>query len=229
MAKAKHTEQRQFAENPAEMLKIQHEIAKSKTRAEICGKHNTKSIGGRSQFSVDKIDLAQICQPRNIAQSFLNYHGSNALQKDNDAIYDIGHNRGCMGTQCVKGQQHVNNLKRNNAVNVAEMIYKLVDQQSAPEIDIDVFGGKPIQVHYFVAVFHESVKKKIEDLHGKLTHLIKYTTREIKETVKYCIKLPPKEGYETVKQMMHKLYGDPHRVTAASRDQAVATEQTTRY
>ena len=26
-----------------------------------------------------------------------------------------------------------------------------------------------------------------------------------------------KEGYETAKQMMHKLYGDPHRVIAAYR------------
>ena len=42
--------------------------------------------------------------------------------------------------QCVKGQQHANNLRRNNDVNVAEMMCKLVNQQSAPEIDIDVFG-----------------------------------------------------------------------------------------
>ena len=33
--------------------------------------------------------------------------------------------------------------------------------------------------------------------------------------VKNCIHLPPKEGYEIEKQMMHKLYGDPHRVIAA--------------
>ena len=30
--------------------------------------------------------------------------------------------------------------------------------------------------------------------------------------VKNCIQLPPKEGHETAIQMMHKLYGDPHRV-----------------
>ena len=32
--------------------------------------------------------------------------------------------------------------------------------------------------------------------------------------VKNYIQLPPKEGYETAKQMMHKLYGDPQRVIA---------------
>ena len=214
MAEAKYIEKRQLAKNQAEMLKIQQEIAKSKARAEFYGKHDIKSIDGRSQLSDDKIDLAQRCQPRNIAQSSLNCHKSNALQKDNNAIYDIGHDRGHMRTQCVKGQQHANSLRRND-VNVAEMMCKLVNQQSAPEIDIDVFGGNPLEFHYFMAVCDEAVEKKIEDPHGKLTCLIKYTTGKAKEMVKNCIQLPPKEGYETEKEMMHKLYGDPHRVIAA--------------
>ena len=161
MAEAEYIEQRQLAENQAEMLKIQQEIAKSKTRAEVYGKHDAKSIDGRSQLSDDKIDLAERYQSRNIAQPSLHHHRSNALQKDNDAIYDIGHDRGHMRTQCVKGQQHANNLRRNNDVNVAEMICKLLNQQSAPKIDIDVFGGNPLEFHYFMAVFEEAVEKKI--------------------------------------------------------------------
>ena len=35
--------------------------------------------------------------------------------------------------------------------------------------------------------------------------------------VKNCIQFSPKEGYQTAKQMMHKLYRDPHRVIAAYR------------
>ena len=49
----------------------------------------------------------------------------------------------------------------------------------------------------------------------KFTRLIKYTTGEVKEMVKNCIQLPPKEGYETAEQMMHQLYGDLQRITAA--------------
>ena len=86
------------------------------------------------------------------------------------------------------------------------MMCKLVNQQSAPEIDIDIFS---------MAVFDETVKKKVEEPRGKLTRLIKYTTGEVKEMVKNCIELPPKEGYETAKQLIGKLYGDPHRVIAA--------------
>ena len=133
MAEAEYTEQRQFAENQAELSKIKLEIAKSKARAEVYGKHDKKSIDGRSQLSDDKIDLAQKCQPRNIEESSLHHHRSNAFQKDNNAIYDIGHVRGHMRTQCVKGQQNANNLRRNN-VNVAEMMCKLVNQESAPAL-----------------------------------------------------------------------------------------------
>ena len=58
MAEAEYIEQRQYAENQAEMLKIQQEIAKSKSRTEIYGQHDTKSVDDRSQLSYD---LAQRC------------------------------------------------------------------------------------------------------------------------------------------------------------------------
>ena len=114
MAEAEYIEQRQYAENQPEMLKIQQGLAKSKARAEVYDQLDTKFVDDRSQLSDDKIDAAQKCQPRNIAQSSLNYPRSNALQKDNDAIHDIVHDRGLMRTQRVKGQQHGNNLRRNN-------------------------------------------------------------------------------------------------------------------
>ena len=178
MAEAEYIEQRQYVENQIEMLKIKQQIAKSKARAEVYGRHDTKSVDDRSQLSDNKIDLAQRCQPRNKAQSALNYRRSNALQKDNDAIYDIVHDRGLMRTQCVKGQQHANSLRRNNDANVAEMMCKLLNQQSTPEIDKDVFGGNPLEFHYFMAVFDETVEKKIEVPRGKFIRLIKYITRK---------------------------------------------------
>ena len=58
-----------------------------------------------------------------------------------------------MRTQCVKVQLHTNNLRRNNDVNVPEMICKLVNLQSAPEIDIDGFGGNLLEFHYFMVLW----------------------------------------------------------------------------
>ena len=62
IAEAVYTEQRQPAENQAEMLIIQQEIAKNKASVEVCGKHNAKSIDGRNRLSNDKKDLTQRCQ-----------------------------------------------------------------------------------------------------------------------------------------------------------------------
>ena len=176
MTEAQYTEQRHLAENQAERLKIQQEIAKGKARAEV--------------YCI-------------------------TFQKDSDTIHDIGNDRGCMRIQCVKGQQHTNNLRRYNDINVAEMMCKLVNQQSAPEMYIDLFGGNSMESHYFMAVFGEAVEKKIEDQRGKLTGVIKYTTGKVKEMVKICLQLPPKERCETAKQVMPQLYGDPQRVIAA--------------
>ena len=68
-----------------------------------------------------------------------------------------------------------------------------------------------------MAVFDEAVEKKIEVPRGKLARLIKYTTGEVKEMVKKIACNFLQKGHETAKQMMHKLYGDPHRVIAAIR------------
>ena len=64
------------------------------------------------------------------------------------------------------------------------MMRKLVNQQSATEMDIDVFVGNSLEFHYFVGVFNKAVEKKIEDQHRKLTRFIKYTTGEVKGMVK---------------------------------------------
>ena len=53
-----------------------------------------------------------------------------------------------MRIQCAKCQQYTNNLRRNKDVNIAEMMCKFVNQQSAPNIDIGVFGGNPFEFHY---------------------------------------------------------------------------------
>ena len=53
--------------------------------------------------------------------------------------------------------------------NVADMLCKMMKQQSAPEIDLDVFDGNLLNFHYFMAVFRETIKKKIEDPLGRLT------------------------------------------------------------
>ena len=43
-------------------------------------------------------------------------------------------------------------------------LYKLIQQQDAPEADIDTFSGVPLEYLYYKDVFNEVAEKKIEDL-----------------------------------------------------------------
>ena len=43
------------------------------------------------------------------------------------------------------------------------MMSKLLRQQAAPDVDINIFNGDPVDYHYFIAVFEEVVEKKIDD------------------------------------------------------------------
>ena len=68
MAIAEYVKQLQFAENQAQMLKIQLGIVKSESRAKVYGQHN-RYIDIISQIVDDKVDAAQSNHPGGLAQS----------------------------------------------------------------------------------------------------------------------------------------------------------------
>ena len=55
------------------------------------------------------------------------------------------------------------------------MMSKLLRQQPAPDVDIDIFSGDPFHYHYFIAAFEEVVEKKIDNPRSRLARLIRYT------------------------------------------------------
>ena len=65
--------------------------------------------------------------------------------------------------------------------------------------------------HYFMAIFHKLVKRKVDDEQGRLPRLIKFIKGEAKEMVEL--------GFKTAKRLQHERYGDPRRITAAYRNQ----------
>ena len=70
------------------------------------------------------------------------------------------------------------------------MMCKLLSQQSAPNVDIDMFDGNPLEFNYFMSLFEEMVESKVVDPRGRLKRLISYTKGEAKELVKHCIQQP---------------------------------------
>ena len=71
--------------------------------------------------------------------------------------------------------------------NAAEILSKLIREQSTPQVDMEPFEGNPLDFTNFMSMFQESVEEKIDDPRGRLTRLIKYTRREPRELVKHFI------------------------------------------
>ena len=67
------------------------------------------------------------------------------------------------------------------------MLSKFVREQSAPQFDMESFDGNPLDFIYFKLIFQESFEKKIDNLRGMLTRLIKSNQGELRELVKHFI------------------------------------------
>ena len=108
---------------------------------------------------------------------------------------------------------------REAGQSVTELMSKLLNQQDAPELDTDIFDGDPMEFHYFITMFYEVVKRKIDDAQGRLTRLIKFAKGEANEMVKTYIQLPSQVAFKTAKRLMHEIYGDPHKMTTTYQNQ----------
>ena len=65
---------------------------------------------------------------------------------------------------------------QKSLIEVSDVLCQLLKQQSAPDVDIDVFDGNPLNFKYFMSLFRQVVESKMKDPRGRLARLIKYTT-----------------------------------------------------
>ena len=68
-----------------------------------------------------------------------------------------------------------------------ECMMKLVDFHTAPDVDIDVYTGDPLEYEYFRATFKEVVERRIHDESGRLIRLLKFTSGDAKELIKHFV------------------------------------------
>ena len=104
---------------------------------------------------------------------------------------------------------------------VAIMI-KLLRQQAAPDVDINIFTSDPVDCHYFIAGFDKMVKKKIDDpdkIH-KIYPATRISNHYIRQPVcfgditsNHYIQQPV--GYKNERSLLEEMYGDPHQIVAA--------------
>ena len=79
------------------------------------------------------------------------------------------------------------------------MMYELLRQQAAHELETDLFDGNPMVFHCFMAVFKEVVENNVTSPRRQLTCLNNFTKGEAKEIARNCIQLPSEVGLKTAK------------------------------
>ena len=88
-------------------------------------------------------------------------------------------------SSCNRGYEDLERNTKNAPTNsdISKVLCDLVKQQSAPDIDLDVFDGNHLQYHYFITMFYEMVEKRIDDPSGRITCILKYTRGDAKEMI----------------------------------------------
>ena len=75
----------------------------------------------------------------------------------------------------------------------------------------------PLNFQYFVPVFKEQVKRKIDDSHGIPTRLLKYTSGKVRQLAKNCIHLPSDRDYNQAIDLPQKGCQYLHRIVRTRR------------
>ena len=237
LAEASFMEKRRNVEYEAEPLQLQEKLEKTKARTKIYEEYDKQSI--KDEAAADNQNVGKNLNQYYPQKPF--EHQSEMFTLDANAKpfhlnkqYNprekvegadqkrFSSNKNSVPSLGVKQQQSTKDkvtspFEDTGKGGVIDILCQLLRQQAAPEVQIDVFNGNPLNFKYFMALFKEVVETKIEDPHGRLTRLIRYTSGEVKQLIKHCIELPLHLGYNNAIRLLYKRYGDPHKLLAAHR------------
>ena len=135
-------EKRQQVENEAQRLKMQEKLAKARARAQI-------------------LENVEFGEEQELGGEILGNHQqslhSRLTKKENS---EAPHSQQDSGYLNPIHQAEPEKEGFSSEKNIVDALCHLVKQQSAPDIELDVFDGNPLDFHYFMALFHEVVEKK---------------------------------------------------------------------
>ena len=173
-AEATFIMEKQKAEQQAKMLQIQGEVARAKARARVYEDYT--HIQSRASTK-DEEEPDEVIEEKYIDRR----------QRLTTATEELDH-RSCdqLATCDKTSEQKMKTVQRKPKVRIEDaeptadrrgpkqtarnsegnqedmvgMMSKLIRQQAAPDVDINIFSGDPVDYHYFIAVFEEVVDKK---------------------------------------------------------------------
>ena len=86
-----------------------------------------------------------------------------------------------------------------------ELLLNLLKMQSAPDVDMECFGGNVLEYCYFMALFSEVAESKIENQRGRPARLMKYAVGDARDLIKHYIQLPSNEQFAQAKYLLENM------------------------
>ena len=77
--------------------------------------------------------------------------------------------------------------KKSNNEEMYNLLINMIQQQAAPEVELECFDGNPLEYNHFADLFREVVEKWIPEPKGRLLRLLKYTRGEAHDLIKHCV------------------------------------------
>ena len=106
----------------------------------------------------------------------------------NQIVWKSGPSRSSLNKSCVRSSRAVVAQAKYTTLpkTIMErwMLFSLLQQQSASDVDIQTFSGDPWEYHFFITLFREAVVCKKIGPHARLVHFLKFTDGEAKETIR---------------------------------------------
>ena len=214
LAEAAFLEKKMTAQYQADELRVQEQLAKAKTRMEIFDAEQNKHIEApRRMLNFGNDKSAVKPEVDTFDQDVLKHHQCFQIPVDKRNTIDSMHQdnfnkKGGNGWRKeihrTKDQNVLVDDDNKHEIDTNEILFRLMRQQSASEIDIDCFDGNFVNYRYFMAIFKKVVENRIDDSRGRLIRLIKYNKGDAKELVMNCIHQPPREGYQIAKMLLER-------------------------
>ena len=129
-------EKRQQTENEAQRLRMQEKLAKARARAKIL---ENVELGEEKKLQGEILGNHR----ESLYSTRIKKENSEAscIQQDSDYLNPV--------LQAEQEKEGFSSEKK-----IVDALCHLVKQQSAPDIELDVFDGNPLDFHYFMTLFH---------------------------------------------------------------------------
>ncbi|KAK4468963.1 hypothetical protein MN116_000099 [Schistosoma mekongi] len=90
-----------------------------------------------------------------------------------------------------------------------------------PKVELGYFDGQPSSYWKFLRQFEVYIESKVTDDGHRLLYLLHYCKGKAKVAIEECVMLPPSVGYKRAKEILRRLFGQPHVIARELLDSLV--------